>query len=297
MPKFIISVDSCADLFGSYLKENNVHCIVLKRITNGTVTEELFDSYAEYENFYESIRKGALPTTSALNPAELFEHFGRIFDSEPEGDIIHISLASALSVTFDNAVSAADEINRSPHGRKVHVFDSLSASLGIAMQTDMLIEMRDAGLSGQEALKNLENFRKRQRLYALVDNLFHLKRGGRLSGSKAAIGSILKIKPVLVVNEKGGLTIEKTVRGTAKGIEYILDKMPQTEKHAAATTEKIVYIAHSSAKDIFAELKKALTQRFGDITIKESMVGPIIGTHVGAGTVAVAFEGEEGPDI
>lgn len=297
MSKFIISTDSCADLFKSYLEEKNVYSIILKRITGGVVSEELFDSYSEYEAFYDSIRKGALPTTSALNPSELAMHFGRILEKEKEGDIVHISLSSGLSVTFDNAAAVAEELSQTS-GRRVYAFDSLSASLGIAMQVDKLIELRDKGLSAEEAVKKLSAFRGRQQLWALVGNLFHLKRGGRLSTSKAAIGSLLGIRPLLIVNKKGGLAIEKAVRGTKKAIDYVLGKMEaQAQNSGIDITENTVYISHSSAKGNLEEMKSALAKRFPGIRLKEGMVGPIIGAHVGAGTVAVAFVGEERLDI
>ena len=205
MSKFILSTDSSADLFKSFLKENNIYCIVMKRILDGREIAELYDSTAEFDNFYEEIKKGALPTTTQLNSYELQEYFNDILEKEKEGDIIHIPLSSGLSGSCDNAKATAEEINKTLTGRKIYVVDSLLASGGIAMLLDALIEMRNAGKSTAEALKRAEDLRAHQHTWVIVSDLFHLKRGGRISGMKAALGTLLGVKPIIVVSKNGRL--------------------------------------------------------------------------------------------
>ena len=292
MSKFLLSTDSCVDLFKSYLEKNNVGYVILKRITDGTAKSELYDSDEEYRQFYEEIKKGALPTTSQLNPFDLEEHFKKMLEENKEGDLIHVSLSSGLSETCTNAMSVASKMNKTLSDRKIYIVDSLSATLGMAMQVERLIELRDSGVSAAEAFKNVENLRDHQHIWAIVGDLFHLKRGGRLSSFKAAVGTLLKVKPVLIVNDKGKLTIEKKIKGNKVAIEYVLERMEEFGTKAGADFKNnCVYLVHSAANEQCEQLRSAIKEKFGDINIKEGMIGPIIGTHVGEGTVAVIFEG------
>ena len=292
MSKFLISTDSCVDLFKSYLEKKQVSCICLKRITNGVESAELYDSAEEYRKFYEEIRSGALPTTSQINPFDFEEHFNKILKENKEGDIIHVSLSSGLSETCTNAFTVAKEMNEKLSGRKIFIIDSLSATMGMAMQVERLLELRDKGVSAEEAFNNVIGLRDHQHIWAAVDDLFHLKRGGRLSGFSAAFGTILKVKPILIVNNKGKLSVEKKVRGTSTAIDYILSKVEEYGIKAGADFKKnAIYLVHSEAYENCALLRKAIIEKFGDINIKEGIIGPIIGTHVGEGAIAVVFEG------
>lgn len=291
--KFVISVDSCSDMFRSYMEQNRVYCLIVKRILNGQIIEELFDSEKEYDNFYESIRKGALPTTSLPNPTEFYEHFMRAMDAE-ECDSIHIGLSSGLSNNVLNAVIAAEEINSTrKDGRKAFVVDSLAASLPIAMLTDKAIEMRDAGLTAAEATEKLNELRHRMQVWIMVDDLFHLKRSGRIGGFKAAIGSVLGIKPIIIFNDKGKLVIESTQKGARKSIDYLLSKVDELGIGKGHDLNGNLRIAHSSVSETAARVQEALTERFGPINVKTGLIGPIVGTHIGAGTVGVVFFGEK----
>lgn len=288
MTKFIISTDSCCDKYKTYLKNNEVYCIILKRLLNGAETEELYDSEEEFVAFYEMLKKGALPTTSMLGEFELYEHFKKILAAHPQGDLIHLPLSSGLSSTCDNARRAAEKLNAEISGRKVFVVDSLSASLGMGMLVDRLIELRDAGVETLDAVRIIEDVRDRQQVWVIVADLFHLKRGGRLSGFKAAIGTLLAVKPIMIINDKGKLVIESTVKGKSRAVAYVVDKM----KSMGFDASKPVYIAHSYGnEDILTGVTEAMAAAHPAAQTKNSAVGPIIGTHLGGGSVAVVFEG------
>lgn len=297
MGKFTISTDSCVDVFKSYLEENKVHYIILKRITDGEAKEELYDTFGEYESFYDDIRRGKLPTTSQLSPYEIGEYFKSLLEKE-EGDIIHLPLSSGLSNTCLNAENAAAELNKSLSGRKIYVVDTLSATMGMAMLVDRLIEMRDAGMETAEAAARIAEIRDRQQLWAMLGDLFHLRRGGRLSGFKATIGTLLKVKPILVINNVGKLSIESTVKGTQKAMNYVLGKMEKAAEAGFDFTKNPIYVMHSSDNELCDHFISAVKEKFGDnVLIKKGMLGPIIGTHIGVGTVAVVFEADARLDI
>ena len=298
MKNFIISTDSCVDIFKTTLEKNNVHCLVMKRALDGKEIGELFDSEREYDAFYDTLKKGAKPTTIALNPYEHEEHFKRILEAEPAGDIIHVPLSSGLSVTCENAQKVAAEINKTLTNRKIYIIDSLIASQGMAMLVEELIAMRDAGKTADEAVKRVTELRDNLHSWIIMSDLFHLKRGGRISGVKATIGTILNIKPIIIVNKRGRLVIENRMRGGAGAINYVLSKIETLGEHAKPDFfEQTLYFSRTSDSPLYDELIAAAKKKYPDIKIKRGIIGPIIGTHLGCGAAIVFFEGAKRLDI
>jgi len=292
MAKFTISVDSSSDLYKSFLKANNIYCLVMKRVLNGKEIEELFDSEREFDNFYETLKKGDLPTTVAINPFELKEHFEKILKAEKDGDIIHVGLSSGLSLTQENALKAAAEVNETLKGRKVYAFDSLVATHGIVQLVDELIKLRDAGVATEDAIKRITELRDHQQGWVIMTDLFHLKRGGRISGAKAVIGAILGIKPIVCINDKGKLAIENKMRGNSGAINYILGKIKELGENARDDfKDGTIYAVRTSKSALFDELKSAVSEKYPTMKVKEAVIGPIIGTHLGCGGAIVLFEG------
>jgi len=298
MKNFIISTDSCTDLFKSFLNKNGVRFIIMKRVLNGKEIGELYDSAGEFDSFYEGLKKGAKPTTVALNPTEMQMYFEEIIAKEPAGDIIHIPLSSGLSATCSHAINAAAEVNKTLNGRKIHVIDSLSATAAMDFLIHELIKLRDDGATAAAAIKRIENLRDHTQGWAIMSDLFNLKRGGRISGVKATIGTILNVKPILYLNKVGKLAIENKMKGSRHAINYILGKMyelgEKLNKNFATST---VCLARTSQSQLFDDLKAALTEKYPGIQIKEGIVGPIIGTHLGCGGAIIVFEGAERLDI
>jgi len=159
MTKFIISTDSCVDLFKGHLDKNGVHCITMKRVLKGEEISEHYDSVKEFDAFYDALKKGALPTTVAINPAEMQQHFEEILAKEKEGDIIHIPLSSGLSVTCESAIKAAEEINKTLKGRQIYVVDSLGATLMMGMYVEELIKLRNEGVPTARAIERIHELR------------------------------------------------------------------------------------------------------------------------------------------
>ncbi|MCL2621802.1 MAG: DegV family protein [Firmicutes bacterium] len=289
---FIISTDSSSDLLKGYLEKNNIYCIVMRRIQNGEEIGKIFESSDEFDAFYEDIKKGALPTTTLLNQTELEEYFKTILAKEPKGDIIHLPISCGLSATHANAVKAAAEINKTLKGRKIYVFDTLTTVAGLSMLVERLIAMRDKKLSAENALKEIERVRDHLHVWAMADNLFHLKRGGRISGLKAAMGTILGVKPIFIVNTKGKLTVEHKAKGHKEAINYMLEKLKTegTDKGFDPLKNKI-YAMRSSKSATYDQFIKTLKETYPNAIIEEGVVGPVVGTHVGPGVIGLIFEG------
>jgi DegV family protein with EDD domain len=276
-----------------------VYSITLARIVKGEEIREHFNSKKEFEQFYESVKNGALPTTAALNPTEVKEFFQDILDKNPEGDLIHISLSSGLSATYGNVCKAAEEINATLKGRKVYIIDSLIATAGMDMLVDEAIKLRDADTTTDAAIARIIHYRDHLQGWIVVSDLFHLKRGGRMSGAKATIGTILNIKPIITVNTKGKLALENKKKGIKQAFAYFMEKIEENGAKVNPNFEKEVtlYMSRSGDGAAYEELKALIIAKYPTLKIQESMLAPIIGAHVGCGAVIIGFEGAKRSDI
>ncbi|MCL1900851.1 MAG: DegV family protein [Firmicutes bacterium] len=297
--KFIVSTDSCADFFKSYLEKRNIYCITVKRILKGKKLGEIYDSAEEFDSFYTELKKGALPTTSEIGSYEMREFFEEILEKEKSGDIIHVALSSGLSPTCNNARIAANELNKNElTDRKIYVVDSLVATGGMGQLVDNLVKMRDNEVETLEAIKKIEKMRDYQQTWVIVSDLHHLKRGGRISGFAAAMGSWMNVKPIIVMSKKGKLAIENKVKGDRKAVEYVLDKVREYGASARPDfSDNTVYFYYSSKNSIYDELRQTFMEIYPNVVLKESRIGPVIGTHVGSDCAAISFEGVKRLDI
>jgi DegV family protein with EDD domain len=292
MAKFIISTDNVADYQKSYMEQKGIYYTSLKRIQEGTEHIDVFDSLDEYEKFYEGIKKGALPSTSQINPDEFVTHFKKILEREKTGDIIHVSISGGLSGTQASAATAAAELNPTLSGRKIYAFDSLSVSGGMQFPIDKLLELQGKNVSAEEAVKEIEKIRTGVQIFFMVDDLHHLKRGGRLSASKAFIGSILGIKPIIIVNNVGKLVAFDKAHGTKKGGEYLVEslaKYAKTPNHDYAG--ETIFVARTTACELYDTLLKNVTAKYPKANVKTVNIGSIVGAHIGGNASGVLFVG------
>lgn len=303
---FIVSCDTSADMPRSWYEKNDVKYIIMKRILHGVDIAECFDTDQDFDKFYESLKKGDQPTTTQINPFELKEFFQKLLKDNKTGDIIHIPLSSGLSATCANAQKAADEINadleKSGSPRRVHVFDSLMGTMGIGQQVLYATEYRDAGMTTAEAIEKLTKLREGQQGWVVMTDLFHLKRGGRISKTAAVFGALLNIRPIVHIGQKGKLAIENKVRGNYKAVKYILSRMEKFgekwgKENGVDFTKSTVWVVRTSQSELFELMKDSIRAQYPEITIKTAIVGPIIGTHLGCGGVAVLFNGGARLDI
>jgi len=294
--KFIISTDNCADYFKSDMQKLGIYFLPLKRILGDKEFAEIYDSHKEFDAFYEEIKKGALPSTSQLNPNELITHFKEILAKDKEGDIIHISLSSGVSGSHASAQAAANELNPTLKGRKIYAFDSLTCTGAQMMLIDKFLELRP-NTAAEKAVKIMEEIRDNQHLFFMADDLFHLKRGGRVGAAKAVIGSLLGVKPILVFNKHGKLAVIDKTRG-GKAAAWYLNAIA---KYAASPNEdfagKTIQAIRTSQSETYTHILGALKEKYPKAIIKESRVGPIIGSHVGSGAFGFCFIGKPRLDV
>jgi DegV family protein with EDD domain len=305
MSNFIVSCDTCADMPRSWYEKNKVPYIIMKRVVNGEVVGECLDTVEEFDGFYENLKK-SMPSTIALNPFELEEFFEDVLKKNKSGDLIHISLSSGLSCTYLNACLAADEINRKlekrGETRRVHSVDSLMGTQGIGEQIDFLINLRDGGTSTADAIAQFETHRAHQQGWVIISDLQHLKRGGRIGGAKAAIGTVLNIRPIIHISQKGKLVIENKERGDLKAVRYLISRMEKYgEKYARENGgdfgTSTVWVVRTSKSPLYDLLKTEVQTAFPNIKIREGIVGSVIGTHLGDRGAAILFYGHPRLDI
>jgi len=297
MEKFIISTDSCADYFKSKMQQENIYCVAIKRIHGDTVYEEFYDSSEEFDEFYDGVGKGKLSSTSQINPDEFIDYFKSILEKEKVGDIIHVSLSSGLSGTCNGAVLAANELNETLKGRRIYVVDSLHATAGIMMLVDELIEL-NGKVNSASAVKTIEEIRNNQQAFFMVDDLNHLKRGGRLSATKALIGTILGVKPILALNNHGKIVPVSKAKGQSKALQMLIELSSKySDKSNPDFAGSTIYIARSSKSETYENMKKIVFEKYPQANVKEVIIGPVIGTHLGCGAVGFIFKGEPRLDI
>lgn len=288
MKDYKITCCSTCDLTVGHLASLGVAFAKYHYILDGVDhKDDLFVSSTP-EQFYGAIAAGALPTTAQVTPEELIELWSPIL---ADGyDILHIEFSSGLSGGYQSALTAQEEIKKHYPNRKVVVVDSLAASSGYGLLVDKAAELKAGGMGLEELAAWLEENKLRLRHWFFSTNLQHFKRGGRISGPAAAIGTLLKICPVMDVNCQGKLIIRKKVAGKKKAIKELYDQMLAQAEGGTNYSGKC-YICNSlvmdDAKELAALVEESFTKLNGRVEIES--IGTVIGSHTGPGTVALFF--------
>jgi DegV family protein with EDD domain len=288
MKKYIITTDTTADLPKDYLNKYNISLLPLYYNLNGIIYGNEKD--LEPKEFYNIMRKGAMPSTMAVNPDNAKQVFTGLMS---EGyDILHIAFSSALSGSCSVAATVARELCDENPGTKIIVIDSLCASLGEGLLLHKAVLLKESGKTIDEVADWLENNKLNLCHLFTVDDLHHLHRGGRVSKATAIIGTLINVKPVLHVDNEGRLIPLNNVRGRKKALISLVDQMEERIKDYPVSND-IIFISHGDCIEDAEFVAELIKERFG---IKESLinfVSPTIGAHSGPGTVALFFMGKE----
>ncbi len=284
---YIVSTDAAADLPLDYLAKRDIKVISMRFTLDGT--EYTFgngEPGLPLPELFAKLRKGAKAKSQLVNVEEHLAHFEPFLAAGQS--IFHIPLSSGLSGTAENAKKAADELNAKYTAQKVVVLDFKGASMGQGLFVDYLATLRDEGKTLDEALVWAEAHVGKLCHYFTVDDLGHLKRGGRISGGAAFFGSLLKIKPLLHVDDNGKLIPVKKVMGRNKALSGLVEKMKELKD---GETQR-VFLCHADCEADAQKVADQITAELGINDIMIGMMGPIIGLHAGPGTVALFFMGQ-----
>lgn len=232
------------------------------------------------EEFYEMlVNSGELPTTSQPTPAAFEDAFREAVEAGHE--VVCITIASRLSGTYQSATIASEEFPG-----KVFVVDSRTAAIGAGVLTEYALQLADQGRNGQQILNELMEQRRRVRLYAMVDTLEYLKKGGRLSSTVALVGGLLNIKPIICVRESGEITVPGKARGLKNAFTQLNQLASQDGGIDRSKPAMLGYTGLTSENMVkYAEENTGLWGTDPEVTI----VGSAIGVHVGPGAVAIAY--------
>ena len=285
---YVFMTDSDSDLPFHLKEKYNIPVVYMPYALNG---KEYFDDLGQtldHKSYYDAMRNGANPVTSALNEAAYIDYFEPVLKSGK--DLLFVAFSSKLSCTLQAAGTAREELLKKYPDRKITIVDTLSISGPMALLVLKAHEMYRAGKPMEEVASWLENNKLRCQAYFTVDDLKYLKRGGRISGAAAVVGTMLDLKPIIVEASDGSLQAGEKVRGRKKALAYIVDAMMKAEPDPA---ESPIIVLNADAREDAERVKASVEQKLPGATVLIEHVGPVIGAHAGPGTVALCFLGKE----
>ena len=288
---YVLSCCSTVDISKEHLDSRNIKYACFHYFLDGKEYSDDLGQSMSFDDFYKAMANGADTRTSQINAAE-FEEYFESFLKEGK-DVLHVSLSSGLSGTFNSANIAASELREKYPERKIIVVDSLAAASGYGLLIDMAADLRDSGASLEDVyIWIVENRLKIHHWFFSTDLTFYVK-GGRVSKAAGWFGTALKICPLLNVSNEGKLIPREKIRTKKKVVEAIVEKMAQFAEGGEEYTGKC-YICHSACYDDARAVADLVEARFPKMNGKVliNSIGTVIGSHTGPGTVALFFVGE-----
>ena len=286
MRDYIITVNSTVDTGKEWLEERNVPVIPLKYTIDG---QEYTDMYGlSDKEFFQKLREGKMSVTSQINPEEAKEML------EPyvkEGkDVLHLAFSSALSGTCNSMKIAAEELQEEYPEAKVIVVDTLCACMGEAMLLYYALKQKEAGKTIEEVAQWAEENKLHVCHNVTVDDLFHLHRGGRVSKTAAVLGTMVKVKPIIHMDDNGALQVIGKERGRKKSLHKIVD---MAVERSEGWDNEIIMITHGDCLEDAEYVAKLLREKMGVENVFIHNIGTVIGSHTGPGVVATFCMGNK----
>ncbi len=284
----ILVIDSGCDLPLEYILQDNIVPLGLVCNFKGEAIEDDFGKNFIRKDFYDALRQGEMPTTSQINSQRFVEVFRKY--AKDEKSIIYIVMSSALTGTINSANIAKDTVLEEFPSADISIVDSKCASLGEGLLVYYAYEMLKQGKPKEEIVTWLEENKLKINHWFTVNDLNHLKRGGRISSSAAAVGTLLNIKPVLYVDNEGRLTPFSKCRGRKKAISTLAEKF---KEKTDPNKEQVIAIGHGDCIEDALALE-ALVRENGNVKdVILSYVGTAIGSHTGPEILGLYFIAEE----
>ena len=289
MGTYRIVTDSTTDLTPELIQELDVQVIPLCYMMGGKTYHNIpGGGEMTDKEFYAKLRAGSMSTTTQVNSEEFLHVFTPLLEAGQ--DVLYIAFSSGLSGTYQSAVLAREELKQRFPDRRLEVFDSLCASMGEGLLVYHAAKLRQAGKSLDEVLAWLKGNVLNLCHWFTVDDLNHLKRGGRVSTATALVGTMLGIKPVLHVDDEGHLIPVSKVRGRKQSLDALVRRMEDTVLDPA---NQMVFISHGDCLEDAQYVEQQIREKLGVQQVKLGFIGPVIGAHSGPGTVALFFLGKE----
>lgn len=291
MSNFILSCCSTADLSKAHFQQRDIHYICFHFSLDGVEHADDLGESIPFDEFYKKMAEGADTQTSQVNMAEFVDYFNPFL--EAGNDILHVCLSSGLSGVINSAMLAKAELEEKYPDRKIYIVDSLGASSGYGLLMDQLADLRDQGMELDEIYQWAEANKLRLHHWFFSTDLTFYVKGGRISKTSGAVGTMLGICPLLNMDKEGHLVPRYKIRTKKKVIAAIVDQMEAHADKGLSYNGKC-FISHSGCYEDARKVADLIESKFpalnGRVII--NFVGTTIGSHTGPGTVALFFWGD-----
>ena len=281
---FKIVTDSCCDLPAEIVADLDLVVVNLTVEMDGRIYRE---GEMTPKALYDHLRNGKMPKTSAVNPDGWASHIRPALENGQ--DVLVMAFSSALSATYQSAVIAAEELGEEFPDRKITVIDTLCAAMGQGLLVWHAARLRSEGKTLEETAAWVEDHKLKLCHWVTVEDLMHLKRGGRVSAATAVVGTMLSIKPIIRVDNSGKLESFAKARGRKAAMKFLLDRMTESYDPSLSDT---VFIAHGDCEADAEHLAAEIKSRFGVKQVVIGYVGAVIGAHTGPGVLVIFHFGK-----
>ena len=295
MSDYVISCCSTADLSKEHFEKIDVHYCCFHYEMDGVQYLDDLGQSMDFDVFYQRMTDGDMTKTSQINADEYEEYFTQFLSQGK--DIIHLTLSSGISGTFNSANLAKALLEDKYPDRKIYVIDSLAASSGYGLLVDHLAAMRDSGATIDELAAWVEEHKLNLNHWFFSSDLTFFIRGGRISKAAGAVGTVLNICPLMNVDFEGRLIPRYKIRTKKKVIQAIVDKMAEQAEGGTDYSGKC-FISHSACEEDAKAVAALVEERFPNLNgrVLINSIGTTIGSHTGPGTVALFFWGQKRED-
>lgn len=282
----VLFTDTDTDLTPKQAKEFGYHMISMPYSIDGVTTYpyedfEEFDAHA----FYDKLRGGVLPNTSAISTQKYKDYFEPFFKAGD--DILYVHFSRNMTATFDNMDIAVKELLEKYPDRKFYEIDTMGITLCSLLPVLEIGDMYKAGKSAEEMLEWAKTEINKVGCYFFADDLKFFRHSGRVSGIAGTMGTLLGIRPIIYMNEEGKMVSVGKEKGRVKAMERLLSYVDALGEDIK---EHRVLVGHADCRDIAEEIEKLLKQRYGDDLQTQIVdVNPTAGSHCGPNTVGVCF--------
>lgn len=294
MAQFYLSTDSTADLMKEEV--NRLDCgylpltITIQRGDDVEFMPDSFEKTEEYYDFFKLLKDKNVNVSTSKNNTEIHREYFEKLASQGHRNVLHFTISYGLANTIENAQEAGELVKKIYPDFNLMVVESNTTTVGQGMLVRIAASMRDQDKSMQEVYDYCQEIKGRIQHFVMVDDLFHLKKGGRLSGAAATIGTMLQLKVVISFDREGKLKVVKKVPGgRRKCMKAILEEVA---KFTFDQKDPYAIVVHTGEEDIAKEFGALISEKF-NIPTEIRIIGPTIGCHVGPGAIAFAFIANE----
>ena len=288
MREFIIATDSDTEIPYTFAEEKNIPVFLMPYTVDGE--EKLFDlgKNTDFEKFYGQLAQGAAASTSTRSLLDIEEFFRDIVKQGK--DVLQLSFSSQLSAHYSQCELARKNVMEEFPDARIELVDTLRISMGAGILVMEAQKLKEQGKSLDEIKTWVEENKLRAHAWFSVDDLNFLKKGGRVSGAAAMVGTILGVKPILKLNHEGKIVAADKVKGSKNVYKFFLDTL---EKYIEKPEDQTIYVLHAGAMKAAEKIKAMIEQEVKCEGVVIQDIGPVIGCHTGPGALSIIFMGQK----